>query len=152
MERLDGVSDVVSGYMGGHVDNPTYEQICTKTTGHTEVIQITFDPATISFEEILEVFWQAHDPTTPNRQGADAGPQYRSAIYYHSSEQKAAAEKSKAGLDESGVYEHLAVTEITEASTFWVGEDEHQDFYRNHTEYGYCRAVIHPKLKKLGLA
>jgi len=152
MERLEGVSDVVSGYMGGHVDRPTYQQVCSKSTGHAEVIQITFDPAVITYEEILDVFWQAHDPTTLNRQGADAGPQYRSVIFYHSPEQKAAAERSKAALDASGSYPDPAVTEISEAATFWVGEPEHQDFYRNNTEYGYCRAVIHPKLAKLGLA
>lgn len=151
MERLEGVSDVISGYMGGHVDAPTYQQVCAKTTGHAEVIQIHFDPAMIRFEEILEVFWQAHDPTTLNRQGGDAGPQYRSVIFYHSPEQKQAAEKSKAALDASAAYPDPAVTEIAEATTFWAGEPEHQDFYRNNTQYGYCRAVIHPKLVKLGL-
>lgn len=152
MERLDGVSDVVSGYMGGHVENPTYEQICTKTTGHAEVIEVTFDPAIISFEEILDVFWQAHDPTTLNQQGADSGPQYRSVIYYHSPEQKNIAMQSMKKLNESGMYSNPAVTEISEASKFWVAEDYHQNYYvLNKDKNPYCRVVISPKLKKLGM-
>lgn len=152
MERLEGVSDVVSGYMGGHVDNPTYEQICTKTTGHAEVIQVTYDSTKISFEEILDVFWQAHDPTTLNQQGYDKGPQYRSVIFYHSPEQKQLAEQSKTALDKSGKYSNPAVTEITKASTFWEAEKEHQDFYRlNGATNPYCQMVISPKMKKLGL-
>ena len=128
MERLEGVTDVVSGYMGGHVDNPSYEQICTKTTGHAEVIQVTFDPAKISLEEILDVFWQAHDPTSLNRQGADTGPQYRSVIFYHTPEQRNVAMQSKSKLDASGMYENPSVTEISEASKFCVAEDYHQDY------------------------
>jgi peptide-methionine (S)-S-oxide reductase len=152
MERLEGVSDVVSGYMGGHVENPTYEQIGTKTTGHAEVIQVTYDPAVISYDELLDVFWQAHDPTTLNQQGADKGPQYRSVIYYHSPEQKSLAMASMKKLNESGVYSDPAVTEITEASKFWVAEDYHQDYYRlNKDTNPYCRVVISPKLKKLGM-
>ena len=152
MERLEGVSDVVSGYMGGHVENPSYEQVCTKTTGHAEVIQITFDPAVITFDEILDVFWQAHDPTTLNQQGADRGPQYRSVVYYHSAAQKNAAEQSKAKLDASGKYPDPAVTEISKADTFWVAEDGHQDYYElNKDSNPYCRVVISPKLKKLGM-
>lgn len=152
MERLEGVSDVVSGYMGGHVENPTYEQVCTKTTGHAEVIQIAFDPAVITFDEILDVFWQAHDPTTLNQQGADRGPQYRSVVYYHSSAQKNAAEQSKSKLDTSGKYSDPAVTEISKADTFWVAEDGHQDYYElNKDSNPYCRVVISPKLKKLGM-
>ncbi len=152
IERLDGVEDVVSGYMGGHVENPTYEQICTKTTGHAEVIQVTFDPAKITLEEILDVFWQAHDPTTLNRQGNDIGPQYRSAIFYHTPQQRNIAIQSMKKLDESKVYEDPAVTEITEASKFWVGEDYHQNYYElNKDSNPYCRAVISPKLKKLGM-
>jgi len=151
LERIDGVVDVVSGYMGGHVDNPTYEQICTKTTGHAEVIQVTYDKTKINFEEILDIFWQAHDPTTLNQQGADRGPQYRSVIFYHSPEQKNLAEKSKKALDASGAYEDPSVTEITEASTFWVAEDYHQDYYRlNKDKNPYCRVVITPKMKKFG--
>lgn len=152
MERLEGVSNVVSGYMGGHVENPSYEQVCTKTTGHAEVIQITFDPAVITFDEILDVFWQAHDPTTLNQQGADRGPQYRSVVFYHSAAQKNAAEQSKAKLDASGKYPDPAVTEITKADTFWVAEDGHQDYYElNKDSNPYCRVVISPKLKKLGM-
>jgi len=151
MEYLTGVLDVKSGYMGGHVDDPTYEQICTGQTGHAEVIQVVFDPERISYDELLDVFWQAHDPTTLNRQGEDQGPQYRSVVFYHSSEQKAVAEKSKETLDESGRYPDPAVTEIKQATTFWEAEKEHQDFYRNNPGNGYCRLVIHPKLKKLGL-
>jgi peptide-methionine (S)-S-oxide reductase len=151
IEKLEGVSDVVSGYMGGQVDNPTYEQICTKTTGHAEVIQITFDPSVITFSEILDVFWQAHDPTTLNQQGADRGPQYRSVIYYHSPEQKMIALESIKKLNESAVYPDPAVTEVTEAAKFWVAEDYHQDYYRlNKDKNPYCRVVISPKMKKLG--
>lgn len=152
IERLEGVSDVVSGYMGGHVENPTYEQICTKTTGHAEVIQVTFDPSKIKLEEVLDVFWQAHDPTTLNRQGADQGPQYRSVIFYHSPEQKNIAVQSKAKLDASGMYENPAVTEISEAAKFWEAEDYHQNYYvLNKDKNPYCRVVISPKLKKLGM-
>lgn len=150
-EKIEGVVDVVSGYMGGHVENPTYEQICTKTTGHAEVIQVKFDTSKITFEEVLDVFWQAHDPTTINRQGNDRGPQYRSAIFYHSPAQKNIAEKSMAALDASGTYEDPAVTEITEASKFWVAEDYHQDYYElNKDKNPYCRIVISPKMKKFG--
>ena len=149
IERLPGVKDVVSGYMGGHVSEPTYEQVCAKTTGHAEVIQVHFDSAEISYREILEIFWQAHDPTTPNRQGADSGPQYRSVIFTHSDEQQQIAEESKAALDASAAYDSPAVTEIAAASDFWEAEKEHQDFYRLNPQFGYCRAVIHPKLQKL---
>lgn len=151
LEKIDGVENVVSGYIGGHVENPTYEQICTKTTGHAEAIEVTFDNSKITLEEILDIFWQAHDPTTLNQQGADRGPQYRSAIFYHSPEQKMIAEKSKAKLDASGYYSDPAVTEITEASKFWVAEDYHQDYYLNNKGDRYCTLVITPKLKKLGL-
>lgn len=152
MERLEGVTDVVSGYMGGHVENPTYEQIGTKTTGHAEVIEVTFDPKLITFEEILDVFWQAHDPTTLNQQGADRGPQYRSVIFYHSPEQRNIAAQSMKKLNESGAYPDPAVTEITAAAKFWVAEDYHQNYYElNKDSNPYCRAVISPKLKKLGM-
>ncbi|MDF1824091.1 MAG: peptide-methionine (S)-S-oxide reductase MsrA [Verrucomicrobiales bacterium] len=152
MERLEGVNEVVSGYMGGHVENPTYEQVCEKTTGHAEVIQVSFDPQKISFSDLLEVFWQAHDPTTLNQQGNDHGPQYRSVIFYHSAEQRNLAEHSKAALDAVEIYSQPAVTEITEASTFWPAEEYHQDFYRqNKSSNPYCRIVISPKMKKLGL-
>ena len=152
IERLEGVSDVVSGYMGGHIENPTYEQICTKTTGHAEVIEVTFDPAKISLEEILDVFWQAHDPTTLNQQGADSGPQYRSVIFYNSPEQKNIAMESMKKLNQSGKYPNPAVTEITAASKFWVAEEDHQNYYvLNKDKNPYCRIVISPKLKKLGM-
>lgn len=152
VERLEGVVEAVSGYMGGHVENPTYEQVCTKTTGHAEVIRVSFDPAKITLEEILDVFWQAHDPTTLNRQGADVGPQYRSAIFYHAPEQRNIATQSKAKLDASGKYASPAVTEITEASKFWEAEDYHQNYYDlNKDRNPYCRVVISPKLKKLGM-
>lgn len=152
IERLEGVENVVSGYMGGHVENPTYEQVCTKTTGHAEVIQVTFDPAKITLDEVLDVFWQAHDPTTLNRQGNDIGPQYRSVIFYHTPQQRNVAMQSMKRLDESKVYEYPAVTEIAEASKFWVAEDGHQDYYElNKDSNPYCRAVISPKLKKLGM-
>lgn len=151
LERVDGVVDVVSGYMGGHVENPTYEQICTKTTGHAEVIQVTYNKTEISFEEILDIFWQAHDPTTLNQQGGDRGPQYRSVIFFHSPEQKNLAEKSKEALNASSAYSSPAVTQISEASTFWEAEDYHQDYYRlNKDKNPYCRVVITPKMKKLG--
>lgn len=152
MERLVGVEDVVSGYMGGHVDNPTYAQITTKTTGHAEVIQISYNPDSISYEEILDVFWQAHDPTTLNQQGADKGPQYRSVIFYHSPQQKNLAEQSMKELNSSGTYPSPAVTEITEASTFWEADESHQDYYvKNKDKNPYCSIVISPKLKKLGM-
>lgn len=151
MERLEGVVDAKSGFMGGHIDNPTYEQVCGKKSGHVEVVQVTYQPDVIRYAELLDVFWQAHDPTSRDRQGADAGPQYRSAIFYHNPDQKEIAEKSKAALDASGKYEKPVVTEIVQASEFWPAEDYHQDFYRNNTAYGYCRLVIHPKLKKLGM-
>ncbi len=151
MERLEGVTDVVSGYMGGHVKNPTYEQICEKNTGHVEVIQVSYDPAKIDFNDLLDVFWQAHDPTTWDQQGADKGPQYRSVIFTHSPEQKTKAEQSKKLLNESGTLTGPVVTEIRDADTFWEAEEYHQDFYKNNPNYGYCRVVISPKLKKLGL-
>lgn len=151
LEQIEGVSDVRSGYMGGSVKNPTYEQVCKGTTGHAEVVEVMFDPVKISFEKLLDYFWKLHDPTTLNRQGGDVGTQYRSAIFYHSAEQKEAALKSKRRLEEQAVYDAPVVTEITEASEFYVAEDYHQDFYRLNREYPYCRAVIVPKLEKLGL-
>jgi peptide-methionine (S)-S-oxide reductase len=147
-ESVDGVKSAVSGYSGGHVKNPTYEQVCEKTTGHAEVAQIVFDPAKISFERVLEIFWGTHDPTTPNRQGNDVGPQYRSAIFYHSEAQKASAERLKKALDAAGVFSAPIVTEITAFQEFWVAEEEHQDFYRRNPNQGYCRAIIRPKMEK----
>jgi peptide-methionine (S)-S-oxide reductase len=152
LEQLDGVLDVKSGYMGGHVFNPTYKQVCTGTTGHAEVVQLTFDPSRISYEKLLEVFWKLHDPTTPNRQGNDEGPQYRSVIFYHSDAQREAAEKAKAALAASGAHGGAPiVTEITKAGPFFEAEGYHQDYYRLNKEQPYCRAVIAPKLEKLHL-
>ena len=149
-KQLDGVASVTSGYMGGQVDNPTYEQICTGTTGHAEVVQVVFDPAKISFEKVLAWFWQLHDPTTLNRQGADVGTQYRSAIFVHSDSQKQVAEASKKAAQED--FTDPIVTEITPATTFYPAEIYHQDYYfQNKSKNGYCRVVIEPKLKKLKL-
>jgi len=147
-QNLKGVHKVVSGYSGGHVPNPTYEQICTKTTGHAEVIQIEFDPAIISFADLLEVFWRTHDPTTPDQQGNDKGPQYRSAIYYHDDTQKEIAEQSKKAADAAGLYSNPIVTEISEKINFFPAEDYHQNFYNQNGNYPYCRYVIDPKMAK----
>ncbi|MFM8418615.1 MAG: peptide-methionine (S)-S-oxide reductase MsrA [Verrucomicrobiota bacterium] len=147
-ERLPGVTNVVSGYTGGNVDKPTYRQVCNGTTGHAEVVQIEFNPAVISYEKILDVFWQCHDPTTLNRQGPDAGTQYRSAIFFHSPEQRAAAEQSK---DRANValFGGGIVTEIVPLRQFFVAEDYHQDYFRKHPEQPYCQVMIVPKLLKL---
>ena len=149
MQRIEGVLSVTSGYAGGTKENPTYEQVCTGTTGHAEVIQVTFDPSMISYEEILDIFWQAHDPTTLNRQGADRGTQYRSIILYADGKQKAAAERSreKAQAKIAGPI----VTEIAPLGKFWRAEDYHQGYYNAHENEGYCRVVISPKLRKLRL-
>jgi peptide-methionine (S)-S-oxide reductase len=150
-ERIEGVKDAVSGYAGGRVDNPTYQQVSMGTTGHAEVVKIDFDPSVISYDEILDIFWQAHDPTTLNRQGADVGTQYRSIILYTDEKQRQAAEKSKQKLDASDKYGDPAVTEIVPLEKFYPAEGYHQDYYDNNTSAGYCRVVITPKLKKLGL-
>jgi peptide-methionine (S)-S-oxide reductase len=148
-QQLEGVESVVSGYAGGEVPNPTYQAVCTGSTGHTEVVQITFDPDTISYKQLLDVFWRAHDPTTLNRQGNDVGTQYRSAIYYHSEQQKETAMKS---VEEAQAYfPEKIVTEIAPLDVFYGGEDYHQDYYVKHKEEGYCSFVIRPKLEKLGL-
>jgi peptide-methionine (S)-S-oxide reductase len=125
---IDGVTDVLVGYTGGSTPNPTYQQVCSDRTGHAEAVEVTFDPARVSFEQLLAAFWEMHDPTTPNRQGPDVGSQYRSAIFYHSEAQKAAAEASKAALERSGRYKGPVVTEIVPASTFWRAEDYHQQY------------------------
>ena len=148
-ERLDGVSSVVAGYAGGTRPNPTYEQVCTGVTGHAEVAQITFDPSKISYEKLLEVFWEAHDPTTLNRQGNDEGEQYRSVIFYHDEKQKALAEASKKEAQKR--FHDKIVTEIQPLTKFYPAEDYHQDYYRNHENAPYCRFVIKPKLEKLHL-
>ncbi len=149
LEQLDGVEDVVSGYMGGKVANPTYEQICTGRTGHAEVVQVKFSPEKISYDDLLTMFWKLHDPTTLNRQGADVGTQYRSAIFYHSEEQQKAARASKAKA--AKYFSDPIVTEITAASPFYAAEKYHQDYYRLNKNQPYCRFVIVPKLDKLGL-
>ena len=148
-QNLKGVQSVVSGYTGGQVENPTYEQICTGTTGHAEVAQIIFDPAVISFEDLLYVFWRTHDPTTLNRQGADLGTQYRSAIFYDSEEQKEIAEKSKAKTDASDLWPEPIVTEISQLDKFYKAEEYHQDYYKLNPNQPYCRLVIDPKIRKL---
>ena len=147
-ENLNGVHSVVSGYAGGKVVNPSYEEVCSGKTGHAEVTQITFDPEVISYDELLEVFWKTHDPTTLNRQGNDAGTQYRSAIFYHNEEQKNLAEKYKKELDQSGAWDNPIVTEISPIKNFFSAEDYHQDYYENNSNQGYCAFVIAPKLEK----
>ena len=147
-QNLIGVEKVVSGYTGGKVKNPTYREICYGVTGHAEVAQIHFDPDVISFAELLEVFWTTHDPTTLNRQGADRGTQYRSAIFYHSEEQRQTAEQSKKATELEKLWPDPIVTEITKAPVFYSAEDYHQNYYNTNPEQGYCRAVINPKLRK----
>jgi peptide-methionine (S)-S-oxide reductase len=146
-----GVRRVVSGYMGGHVQHPTYAQVSSGQTGHAEAIQIEFDPQTVSYESLLDVFWKAHDPTQLNRQGADVGTQYRSAIFTHSDEQLAAAKASLEAEDRSGRHARPIATQIEPASTFYPAEDYHQEYYRLNRRAPYCQAVIRPKLRKLGL-
>jgi len=146
--NVKGVSKVVSGYEGGKVKNPTYREVCSGLTGHAEVTQITYDPSKVSFEELLEVFWNTHDPTTLNKQGADEGTQYRSVVFYHNEEQKKVAEAYKKQLDASHVYKNPIVTEITPASTFYAAEDYHQNYYELNPNQGYCQYVIRPKVEK----
>jgi peptide-methionine (S)-S-oxide reductase len=148
-ERIDGVQSVVSGYAGGKNANPTYEEICTGTTGHAEVVQVQFNPEVISYEDILDLFWKAHDPTTLNRQGADVGTQYRSIILYDSEAQAQAAERSKAKA--AAYFDDPIVTEIVSLGAFYEAEKYHQDYYDNNPYAGYCTFVIRPKLQKLGL-
>jgi peptide-methionine (S)-S-oxide reductase len=147
-DELAGVKSAVSGYSGGHVPNPSYEQVCTGLTGHAEVIQVTYDPKKISFAELLEVFWKTHDPTTLNRQGPDTGTQYRSAVFYHSDQQRREAEHYKTKLDESGAFDAPIVTEITPFEKFYPAEDFHQQYYANNPRQGYCAMVVKPKVVK----
>lgn len=147
-QELKGVSKAVSGYMGGTKKNPTYKEVCTGTTGHAEVLQITYDPSVITFDELLEVFWKTHDPTTLNRQGNDVGTQYRSAVFYHNEEQKKLASEYKNKLDASGAWNDPIVTEITEASTFYPAEDYHQEYFSLNGSQPYCNFVIRPKVEK----
>lgn len=147
-QRLEGVEKVESGFSGGQVKNPTYKEVCTGTTGHAEVIQITFDTTKTSFEEILKVFFTMHDPTTLNRQGNDIGTQYRSAVFYHNDEQKKAAEEIIAALNTSKAYPNPIVTEVSKLDVFYKAEDYHQNYYNENSDEGYCRFVIQPKIEK----
>ena len=146
--NLNGVNKVVSGYSGGEEKNPTYNQVCTGSTGHAEVCQIYYDPKVIIYKELLEVFWKTHDPTTQNRQGNDVGPQYRSVVFYHDEEQKSLAEKYKLRLDESGAFDNPVVTEISPFEKFYKAEKYHQNYYNLNSLLPYCQFVIQPKLDK----
>lgn len=145
-ENVNGVLDVVSGYSGGRRENPSYEQVCSGATGHAEVVEITFDPAQISYEDILEIFWKIHDPTTLNRQGADVGTQYRSVIFYLNDRQKDIAQKSKKEAQKR--FSSPIVTEISPLKKFWPAEEYHQDYFRKNPYHGYCQAVVSPKVEK----
>jgi peptide-methionine (S)-S-oxide reductase len=147
--ELKGVERVEPGYSGGSVPNPTYEQVCSGTTGHAEVVQITFDPKVISFREIIDVFFATHDPTTLNRQGSDVGTQYRSVIFYHSEEQKATAEKVIEELTEAKTWDAPIVTQIVPFKAFYQAEDYHKDYFKRHPEQAYCQVIIAPKVAKL---
>lgn len=146
--NVKGVTKVVSGYEGGKVKNPTYREVCTGETGHAEVTQITYDPSKVSYEDLLEVFWNTHDPTTLNKQGADEGTQYRSVVFYQNEDQKKIAEAYKKQLEASHVYKNPIVTEITQASTFYPAEDYHQNYFELNPNAGYCQYVIRPKVEK----
>jgi peptide-methionine (S)-S-oxide reductase len=147
-ERLAGVTSVISGYSGGEVKNPSYREVCTGRTGHAEVCQIHYDPKVVSYEELLDVFWHTHDPTTLNRQGNDVGTQYRSVIFYHSEEQKRLAEKSKAEIEASGLFDGPVVTRIDPFRNFYKAEDYHQDYFRNNPNQPYCTFIVKPKVEK----
>lgn len=147
-QNVDGVVRVESGYSGGNVKNPTYKEVCSGLTGHAEVIQLTFDPDKVSYDELLEIFWQTHDPTTLNQQGADVGTQYRSVIFYHSDDQRKKAEYYKARLEQEGAFDKPVVTEIVPASPFYKAEDYHQNYYNLNNNAPYCTYVIKPKLEK----
>lgn len=147
--RIDGVVDVESGYAGGTKAHPTYKEVCTGATGHAEVVRLTFDPDKVSYRQILDLFWRAHDPTTLNRQGADVGTQYRSVIFYHDERQRQEAEAAKAAAQAR--FDDPIVTLIEAVNNYYPAEDYHQDFFEHNPSYGYCRVVIQPKLEKLGL-
>ncbi len=147
-QEMRGVHEVVSGYSGGHMENPTYEQVCAGTTGHAEVIQITYDPAVVSFAELLEVFWRTHDPTTLNRQGADVGTQYRSVIFCHDDEQQKAAEHYRQELDSAGVFRAPIVTQIEPFSKLYPAERYHQNYFKQNPQQAYCAMIIQPKMEK----
>lgn len=146
--ELKGVLSVTSGYAGGTVKNPGYKEVCSGTTGHAEVARIVYDPAVISFDELLEVFWQTHDPTTPDRQGNDIGTQYRSVVFYHNDAQRARAEHYKEALNKSGAWDAPVITEISPLTTFYPAEDHHQNYFAQNSEQAYCQYVIRPKLEK----
>ncbi len=148
-QNLKGVESVVSGYAGGRIKNPTYKEVCSGMTGHAEVIDIAFDPAVISYKDLLEIFWKTHDPTTLNRQGNDSGTQYRSVIYYHTDEQKQLAEKYKNQLNEVHAFPNPVVTEITAAPEFYPAENYHQNYYNQHGHEPYCQFVAKPKVDKV---
>lgn len=147
-QRVKGVVRVESGYSGGHVDNPTYKQVTTGTTGHAEVLRIEFDPSIVTFETLLEVFWHTHDPTTLNRQGADVGPQYRSAIFFHNETQKIKALASRHNTEQAKLWKDPIVTEISPLINYYAAEDYHQNYFNNNPNAGYCNYVIAPKVKK----
>ncbi len=147
-QRLEGVTHVVSGYSNGHVNNPTYKAVCEGTTGHAEVARIQFDPSKVSFTDILEVFWNTHDPTTLNRQGNDVGTQYRSGVYYHNEKQREQAEAYKAQLDASGAWSKPIVTEIVALDNYYPAENYHQNYFNNNPDQGYCAFVVRPKVEK----
>ncbi len=148
-KRIKGIESVLPGYTGGTAKNPSYDQVCMGNTGHTESIQIKFDPKVIPYEKILDIFWHTHDPTTLNRQGNDIGTQYRSAIFFHDEKQKEITEKSKKDLEEEGVYKDSVVTEITPFKNFYVAEDYHKNYYDKHKDAPYCNFIINPKIHKL---
>lgn len=147
-QQLEGVLKVYSGYTGGHVPNPTYEQVCDKNTGHVEVCQVVYDPSKITYDELLEVFWKTHDPTTPDQQGNDVGPQYRSAIFYNSDEQRKIAERYKNELQQSGAWSKPIVTTVEPLKEFYIAENYHQDYFTTNPDQMYCRYVIKPKIDK----
>jgi len=147
-ERVKGVESVNAGYSGGTTDDPNYEEVCTGNTGYAEVVQITFNPKVVSYDELLKIFWKTHDPTTLNRQGADVGTQYRSVIFYHNNEQKEKAEHYKKALDKSGAYNNPIVTQIVTFKKFYKAEDYHQDYFAKNSTQGYCSLVIAPKVEK----
>ncbi|HNT24314.1 MAG TPA: peptide-methionine (S)-S-oxide reductase MsrA [Anaerolineales bacterium] len=147
-DELKGVEDVVSGYAGGRVANPSYQMVCSGLTGHAEVVQVRFNPQVVSFQDILGVFFTIHDPTTLNRQGADVGTQYRSAIFYHSLEQKALAEQVIAEINAAGIWPGAVVTEVMPLDVFYPAEDYHQEYFRRNPYQGYCRSVVAPKVAK----
>jgi peptide-methionine (S)-S-oxide reductase len=147
-DDLEGVEDVVSGYSGGHKENPTYQEVCSETTGHAEVAQIRFDPAVLSYADLLRVFFSVHDPTTLNRQGNDIGSSYRSAIFYHSEEQRRTAQKIIDEVTNEGIYDDPIVTEVAQFEKFWPAEDYHQEYFANNPNQPYCTAVVAPKVAK----